>query len=111
MSNLSVNGARGEVAVTLDGRDYKLCLTLGALAEMETSLGCVSLHDLEGRMKAVSAADLVAILTALLRGGGEMEAASQLSFKALDTAMAARAVMRAFGVASASAGEHDKPDE
>lgn len=31
---MSVNTVRGEVALTLDGRSYRLCLTLGALARL-----------------------------------------------------------------------------
>ena len=31
------NCHRGEIAARLDGRDYTLCLTLGALAEMEAA--------------------------------------------------------------------------
>jgi len=34
-----VNARRGEVAARLDGKDYRLCLTLGGLAELETALG------------------------------------------------------------------------
>ena len=32
---ISVNRRRGEVAARIDGKDYTLCLTLGALAELE----------------------------------------------------------------------------
>lgn len=33
------NKHRGEVTARLDGKDYTLCLTLGALAEMEQAFG------------------------------------------------------------------------
>ena len=32
---MSANRRRGEIAATLDGRERRLCLTLGALAELE----------------------------------------------------------------------------
>ena len=32
-----INRHRGEVLARLDGRDYRLCLTLGALAELEAA--------------------------------------------------------------------------
>ena len=31
------NKHRGEISARLDGRDYRLCLSLGALAELETA--------------------------------------------------------------------------
>ena len=33
---MTVNRRRGEVAAELDGQDYRLCLTLGALAERDS---------------------------------------------------------------------------
>ncbi|UUP18920.1 gene transfer agent family protein [Nitratireductor thuwali] len=69
---MSVNRRRGEVAARLDGREYRLCLTLGALAELEAAFAVADLNALvarlgEGRM---AAADIVAIIGAGLRGGG-----------------------------------------
>ena len=68
---MRANGVRGEVIATLAGADRRLCLTLGALAEIETALGCDGLTALAERMRALSARDLGAVLAALLRGGGE----------------------------------------
>ncbi len=68
-----VNGPRGEVALQLGGREVKLCLTLGALAEIETALGCKSMAELDVRMRALSATDLHIVLAALLRGGEERD--------------------------------------
>ena len=64
---------RGEVALRLAGRQYRLCLTLGALAELETALGAGSLGALGERLGAggLTSADLIAILGAAMRGGGE----------------------------------------
>jgi len=67
-----MNGARGEVVVWLAGIERRLCLTLGALAEIETGLGVEGLGGVAERMRALSARDLMVVLAALLRGGGEV---------------------------------------
>ena len=54
---IGANGARGEAVVTLDGAPRRLCLTLGALAEIETGLGVAGMAALAERMKALSARD------------------------------------------------------
>ncbi len=91
------NGVRGEVSVVLAGEERRLCLTLGALAEIETGLGLRGLGKLGERMRALSASDLKVVLAALLRGGGEDAAAASDA----GPAEAARAVAKAF---EASAG-------
>ena len=66
------NALRGEIAASIDGEEKVLCLTLGALAELEARLGAGDLVGLGERFAAgrVSARDLTAILGAGLRGGG-----------------------------------------
>ncbi|MDQ8027212.1 MAG: GTA-gp10 family protein [Brevundimonas sp.] len=91
-----MNGVRGEVRATLGGEERQLCLTLGALAEIETVLGVNGLEALATRLKALSARDLMAVLAALLRGGGERDLADQISDLKLDPREAAQAVSRAF---------------
>jgi hypothetical protein len=63
---------RGEIEARLGGRTYMLCLTLGALAELETAFGVDDLAALGMRFAAgqLSARDLIRILGAGLRGGG-----------------------------------------
>lgn len=97
---MDANGARGEVVASLAGAERRLCLTLGALAEMETALGCDGLAGLAERMRALSARDLTAVLGALLRGGGEQELANALGEAAVDPREAAEAVARAFAAAA-----------
>lgn len=68
------NRRRGEVEAVIDGERRILCLTLGALAELETAFAADSLAGLaerfsSGRMKA---ADLARIIAAGLRGGGNL---------------------------------------
>jgi hypothetical protein len=66
------NPQRGEIAATIDGETRTLCLTLGALAELEARLMAGDLAGLAERFAGgrVSARDLTAILGAGLRGGG-----------------------------------------
>jgi len=63
---------RGEIAAEIGGEVRVLCLTLGALAELEARLGAGDLAGLGERFAGgkVSARDLTAILGAGLRGGG-----------------------------------------
>lgn len=63
---------RGEIAASLGGEERTLCLTLGALAELEARLGAGDLAGLAERFAAgrISARDLTAIIGAGLRGAG-----------------------------------------
>ena len=91
----AVNGVRGEVVVSLAGVEHRLCLTLGALAEIETGLGVEGLAGLAARMRALSARDLMVVLNALLKGGGEAVDGADSA----DPREAATAVARAFEAA------------
>jgi len=66
------NGRRGEITATLGGREWRMCLTLGALAELEEALGEPDLVALAERFERgrMSARELVAIIGAGLRGAG-----------------------------------------
>lgn len=66
------NRIRGELALKLDGEVYTLCLTLGALAEIEAALGLKSLSELFARLAEgrLSSRDLHEVLSAALKGGG-----------------------------------------
>jgi hypothetical protein len=85
------NRARGEIEATLDGRQWTLCLTLGALAELEASLATGDLMGLARRFEAgaLSAADAIRVIGAGLRGAGN------------DVTDAAVAAMRVEGGAAA----------
>ncbi len=89
-------GARGEVRVRLAGAERKLCLTLGALAEMETALGVSGVEALAERLRGLSARDLMVVLAALLRGGGEGTFAGELDRMAVTPQEAAQAVAAGF---------------
>ena len=90
------NAARGEVLAELAGGSRRLCLTLGALAEIEAALGVTGPQALAGRMHDLSATDLMAVLAALLRGGGEQELADGLAGSGVQPKVAAEAVAAAF---------------
>ena len=97
---MAANGARGEVVAVLAGAERRLCLTLGALAEIETGLGLDGLAGLAERMRALSARDLTVMLAALLRGGGETALADELGRANVEPREAAEAVARAFAAAA-----------
>ena len=94
-----MNRARGEVQLNVDGERYCLCLTLGALAEIETAFGCASFAELQARMRTLSATEIGKLLGALLRGGGESDAAIQRACETAGAGDAARAVAEAFHAA------------
>jgi Phage tail tube protein, GTA-gp10 len=66
------NPHRGEIAARLDGAPYRLCLTLGALAELESAFGDTDMLALAERFQSgrLSARDAVRIIAAGLRGAG-----------------------------------------
>ena len=63
---------RGEIEAVIGGETRMLCLTLGAMAELEERMQAGDLVGLAERFATgrVSARDLTAILGAGLRGGG-----------------------------------------
>lgn len=93
------NPQRGEVAIEIDGAMRTLCLTLGALAEIEAALGCESLKDLSVRLKSVSARDMIKLLAALLRGAGHSEIADQIEHLNINPQRALSAILECFGKA------------
>lgn len=66
------NRRRGEVAAIVDGRPVTLCLTLGALCELEAAFAVDDLARLAERFAQgrLSARDVARIFAAGLSGGG-----------------------------------------
>lgn len=66
------NVKRGEAAAILDGKPHTLCLTLGALAELETALGGEDILAIARRFEAgrITAREAIAVIGAGLRGAG-----------------------------------------
>ncbi len=68
------NRHRGEISAKLDGRDWTLCLTLGALAELENAFEAENLTALTERFSKgqLSARDMLRVIAAGLRGAGHL---------------------------------------
>ncbi len=69
---MAANRRRGEFAAVIEGRESGLCLTLGALAELESAFAVDDLSALAERFSSgrLSARDLMRVIGAGLRGGG-----------------------------------------
>ena len=102
------NPQRGEISAVLDGEERTLCLTLGALAELEARLQAGDLVGLSERFAGgrISARDLTAILGAGLRGGGNAISDDDLARMAIEGGLqgaaeiAARLLRATFGAAA-----------
>lgn len=102
---------RGEIESNLDGRPLKLCLTLGALAELEAAFGEEDMLALAGRFATgrLSARDAIRIVGAGLRGGGHDLADSDVARMQAEGGAAgfvdtvARLLTATFGANTASA--------
>jgi hypothetical protein len=66
------NRHRGEIEAVLDGKSYRLCLTLGALAELEAAFGEDDMLAVAERFEAgrIAACDAIRMIGAGLRGAG-----------------------------------------
>lgn len=66
------NKHRGDIDAQLDGKAYRLCLTLGALAELEDAFGAEDMLSLATRFESgrITSRDCMRIIGAGLRGGG-----------------------------------------
>lgn len=89
-----VNKARGEVTLEIDGRPQRLCVTLGALAELEAAFDAASLGELGERLAQLTASDLITVLAAL-----SGTSTAELARANIDPKAAAQAVAEAFRLA------------
>ncbi|MBI2720360.1 MAG: gene transfer agent family protein [Rhizobiales bacterium] len=66
------NRHRGEIDAELGGQNYTLCLTLGALAELESAYGDEDLIAIAERFEKgrIGATDAIRVIGAGLRGTG-----------------------------------------
>lgn len=94
-----INRARGEVSIEIDGTLRRLCLTLGALAEIEAAFNCDTWGALQARLKKLTAVELMVVLAALLRGGGETDIAEHIDQALVSPKQAVNAVVEAFHAA------------
>ena len=67
------NAHRGEIEAELGGQTYTLCLTLGALAEIEYAYGGEDLIAIAERFEKgrIKATDAIKVIGAGLRGAGQ----------------------------------------
>ncbi|MEN3792948.1 gene transfer agent family protein [Fulvimarina sp. MAC3] len=88
-----VNRRRGEVPAVIDGTERRLCLTLGALAELEAAFQASDLAELAVRFDSgrLSARDLMIIIAAGLRGGGEPVSVEDVSAMRFEDGLAGAA--------------------
>jgi hypothetical protein len=101
------NRRRGEIEAMIDGERRILCLTLGALAELETAFGVDDLaalgaHFARGRLRAD---DLVRVLGAGLRGAGNLFSDEEVAAMSIEGGLAAAARIAADLLEAAFADE------
>ena len=91
------NAQRGEIEAVFEGERRVLCLTLGALAELEARLGAGDLVGLSERFASgrVTARDLTAIIGAGLRGGGNAITDDDLARMAIEGGLTGAAELAA----------------
>lgn len=80
------NRYRGEIDADVGGKQRRLVLTLGALAELEAAFGASDLAALAERFGTgrLSARDLTRIIAAGLRGAGEPVTDDDVAAMAID---------------------------
>lgn len=103
------NRRRGEIEAVIDGERRILCLTLAALAELETAFAVDDLTGLaarfaEGRLRAL---DLARILGAGLRGGGNVLSDEEVAAMSIDGGIYAYARVVADLLAATFGGAED----
>jgi len=116
------NRHRGEIEAKLDGKSFRLCLTLAALAELEAAFGEEDMLALASRFEngRLSARDCQRVIGAGLRGAGYEISDADVGAMSADGGAAgyvdivARLLRATFGVeeperASASAEEMPGP--
>ncbi len=84
------NRHRGEIEAIIDGVPRKLCLTLGALAELEDAFGADDLVALAQRFGTghLSARDVLRLIACGLRGGGQAVTNEDVAAMSFDDGLA-----------------------
>lgn len=103
------NRRRGEIDAVLDGHSYRLCLTLGALAELEAVYAADDLAALVGRFSSgrLAAGDLIRVIGAGLRGGGNDISDAEVGAMRTDNGAAGFAAIAAELLTVTFGGEHE----
>ncbi len=84
------NRRRGEVEAVVDGEPVTLCLTLGALCELEAAFGVDDLVALAERFASgrLSARDLSRVFACGLSGGGRRASEAEVAAMRIDGGLA-----------------------
>lgn len=84
------NRRRGEIEAVVDGAPVTLCLTLGALCELEAAFGADDLVALAERFASgrLAARDLLRIFACALRGGGRTASDADVAAMRIDGGLA-----------------------
>lgn len=92
---MPANKRRGEVSGMIGGRERRLCLTLGALAELEDAFALDDIAGLAERFGSgrLSARDLTRIIGAGLRGAGGSETDEDVAALPIEGGAAGAAAM------------------
>lgn len=102
-----VNTARGEVGIVIGGKRHKLCLTLGALAEIEDGLGLKHWGEIEERLTKPRVADILVVLSALLDGGGNPVSVDDLKHEQIPIRDLTVSISQAFAAGNGDDEETD----
>ncbi|MFM8747156.1 MAG: gene transfer agent family protein [Aestuariivirga sp.] len=84
------NRHRGEIEAELSGQRYVLCLTLGALAEIEHAYGGEDLIAIAQRFESgkIGASDAIRVIGAGLRGAGNQVSDAEVAQMTVEGAAA-----------------------
>lgn len=114
-----VNSRRGEVGAVIDGAHQTLCLSLGALAELEAAFQVDDLGALAERFEKerLSARDCIRIIAAGLRGAGTSVTDEEVAVMRFDGGVTGCArlvsdlLAAAFGQTDAAEASEKRPGE
>jgi hypothetical protein len=106
------NRVRGEIEAVINDERRILCMTLGALAELETAFGVDNIGDLASRFSGdrIGVRDVMAIIAAGLRGGGNVIEDRDLDDMRVDGGLGGAMALAARLLASAFAPEGQRPN-
>ncbi|MFV0279240.1 MAG: gene transfer agent family protein [Rhodoblastus sp.] len=105
------NFLRGEIEADIGGARRTLCLTLGALAELETAFGAGDVIALAERFErgGLSARDLQIIIACGLRGAGASVSNEEVAAMRIEGGLNAYVQIAADLVAATFAGSSGEP--
>jgi hypothetical protein len=64
------NDLRGSATITIDGEDYEVGQSIGALARLAKAFGVKTFDDVNRRVNEMNLEDMPVVLQCLLRGNG-----------------------------------------